>query len=320
MVVTVRPEVFLGDGLRALHTLTPDNPAEAKAILDLLGLRATAPADRTSPVPPAVYERTEEPAVTAAATGRPGPETTREPLGEDDTVPFRLLTRSRGNRGAAGRPVQLADPLPPWSPSPAVLFDPPLRREWTRGVLFASAAIPLDGHEVDVARAVQSMVTGVPPVRLPRRRRWSTRLGVQLLIDVGPGIAPYRADRNWLVTMLADVVGRETMTVLRFAGCPTLGAGRGARSSWREYEPPAAGVPVLVFSDVTAFSPEIHTALWMEFADRVTRAGCHLVLVTPLTAASVPPPLRARVAVVQLDRRTVMAQARRAVARLVGRP
>lgn len=308
----MRGAIFLADALRVLHVLKPDTPEDVAAVLELLGTGPTAAALQPASPPPAPRQ--------SAVDGRPvaepevpAPQAAAPPAAVT-SVPSTVSEGLRALPAEPGRAVAALARTTPRREAPEPPFEPLLRPEWTRGVLFAAAATQVADGEVDLPRMVHLLAVRRPPARIPRRRRWSGRLGAQLLVDMGPGMAPYRADRTWLMRELADVIGRDGLSVLRFASNP-LTAGPGPRSTWRRYAPPVSGLPVLVFSDATVFARQAPVGDWAQFAEDVATAGSPVVLITPVSAGSVPTGLRARAAVVELDSRTTMAKARLSVSR-----
>jgi len=309
----MRGEIFLGDALMAFRLLQPETEPDAAAVLELLSVRISA----TGPAPPTLPVETPAP---------PPPLPLRRAEGSPPGADSHLVDRP------AALPMQIdyhgGGPAPEFRwptgvtslgvapPAPPVPFEPLLEPSWVRGVLFAAAATRVAGREIDVARWVATVSSGTFPSAVPRRPRWSTRVGAQLLLDVGTSMAPFRADRTWLVTELSAVVGRDQLDVQRFAECPLQAVGTGPRSTWRDYRPPPAGTPVLAFTDAGLFERgAAAVADWARFGTVVSRAGCGLVLITPLDAGSVPRKLREQAAVLSFDRDTTMGAVRDAVAR-----
>ncbi|WP_410666492.1 hypothetical protein [Amycolatopsis sp. cmx-4-68] len=311
----MRSSIFLGDALEALHRLKPDNPQQAAKILEILNVGT--PVGRLDPTGApggGLFARAGEPPDPEPPAGPAAPVNPPRPA-ESRSVPSAVSVTERARPALPAGRFSALPPAAEPPPSTARFFDPLLRPEWTRGVLFAVAATEVAGREVDVPRTIELMAVRKPPRRLPRRRRWSVRLGAQFLVDLGPGMAPYRADRAWLLEKLGDAVGQERVSVLRFAGCPLRAAGPGPRSTWRPYRPPPLREPVVVFSDASVFDKRTTPAEWVAFAKIVARAGSSLTLVTPVSAESVPREVREQLSVVELSRRTTMVDARAANSR-----
>ncbi|MFF7246173.1 hypothetical protein ACFZBU_19945 [Embleya sp. NPDC008237] len=323
-----RGQVHLGDLIRAIVALEVTDAATAAEIARMLGMAdagdpeaqagiAAEPAAQAGEVDPDPARWDEPlpagpgsaPAPPHEADGgcsvltlrgpTPGPDGTGGTDGvvEWDPVGVRRLLDPGANDGA---------PKPPWS------------ARWAPGVMFAVASTDVFGRVLD-ERALTRAMAACSPVRgLPFRIRPSTRLGMQLVLDGGESMLPFRADQQWLRELADAVVGRGRVEVLRFRGTP----GRGVRVVGRRrgrvaYRPPAAGTPVVVVSDLglrrLPFSGSSAAGVgeWRDWLDAVRRAGCPVVCLTPYEAWAHPWTLRRRVALVPLDRRTSIRAARR---------
>lgn len=313
----MRGEIFLGEALTALRLLAPETEGDAAAVLNLLGVRmsgaksapAAAPATLPKPTPPP------PPPIEAPPPGAL-PDLTSHPTALPAKITYHRGGPTPDFRWPGG--VSALAMAPRAQPAP---FEPLLQPSWVRGVLFAATATLVDGREIDTASWVATVARGMVPSTVPRRPRWSTRVGAQLLVDVGESMSPFRADRSWLIKELSNVVGRDHLDVQRFAECPLRAVGTGPRSTWRAYRPPPVGTPVLAFTDTGVFARGTTSAAddWVGFGAMVSRAGCALVLVTPLAPSSVPRDLRERAAVLSFDRDLTMGAVRDAVERQWGR-
>jgi hypothetical protein len=204
-----------------------------------------------------------------------------------------------------------ADPIPredadgsATGSAPEPLFQP----EWTPALLAAVCATRAPSGPLEVARLVDLAATAVPLTEIRRPRRTLAH-GVQLLIDTGPGMMPYAQDCALLRRAVLAVVGTR-VAVLRFAGCPTRGAGTGPRP-WGRYRPPPAPTPVLLLTDLGIGRPEppaerVGVREWLAFADLLRRQGCDGVALVPYPRRRVPAPLRAALHVVEWDRATTV--------------
>ncbi|WP_158942770.1 hypothetical protein [Streptomyces sp. ERV7] len=202
--------------------------------------------------------------------------------------------------------------------------EPPWKADWARGIMFAVAATPVESREVD-QRALLRGVVGRQALRaVPRRRRLSTRRGAQLLLDHGPGMAPFRDDAVWLRELVGSIAGRDRVDVLRFRGAPGRGVVRHDPLTIDPYRPPPPGTPVILFSDLGRMRPPFAGRAvagpqeWRDFVHTVAHSGCPVVCLTPYDSADYPALLRKKVAFVPLDRRVSLRHAREAAARVRG--
>ncbi|GKQ38818.1 hypothetical protein [Streptomyces sp. A012304] len=359
--MTARGEVFLGDLVRAVGGLRPRNAATAAAMARLLGLDgATATGSRdpaeeraerlappphvpaapdpddiaggTRPVhPPRPVTARARPADTGHADG-PGtaaPFGVREPAAHLTRRPVDFsLTALHGSAPTtvvptAGDGPGAADPalLSPGTAGPALPHEPPWKPDWARGIMFAAVSTPVAGREPDERSLLRSVARQDAVRALPRRHRFSTRRGAQLLLDHGPALAPFQDDRLWLRELIGSVAGRDRVELLRFRGTPTRGVVRRDPLRTEEYRPPLPGTPVVLFSDLGLLRPPFTgrtvapAGEWRHFLDLVARAGCPVVCLTPYRDADHPVELRDRVAFLSFDRRVCLKDAREAAHR-----
>ncbi|MFE0516711.1 hypothetical protein [Streptomyces sp. NPDC058964] len=359
-----RGTIYLGDLVRAVSLLQPQDLATAAAMADMLGLAPQPPhRDRPAPAPPS------GPAASADGTGapervpapafgrRPGgggrrpPDTTSGatapgsgpvPDGSAEPVALPATPAVDGPPGLPDRPVgfslslirspaAVGDPVvpevddeatelsgPPDGYGPRPVVEPPWTPEWARGVMVAAVSVPLASRRLD-QRALVRKVSRQEVLRaVPWQRRSSTRRGVQLLLDHGPGMTPFQDDRRWLQGLLGSVAGRDRVEVLRFTGSPLRGVAHGTLFGLRAYRAPAPGTPVVLVSDLGRVRPRFAgratagAAEWLEFADRVLHAGCPTVCLSPFPATAYPSALAGRIALIPFDRRISLRHAREA--------
>ena len=198
--------------------------------------------------------------------------------------------------------------------APPELFRP----EWARTLVTTLAARRLPGRAIDEARLVRELANGHPLRRIPRLRRWTLTLGVQLLIDVSPGMEAFAADQIALSERFVEAVGEAHMEEWLFADCPLRGVFADADDvAWRAPQP---GVPVVAVSDLGLGAPPDHLARagvqeWLEFAARLAARGSRLTVLSPWPRAHVPSALGECIAFVEWDRPTSAAQVRRLLER-----
>ncbi|GLF97922.1 hypothetical protein [Streptomyces yaizuensis] len=204
----------------------------------------------------------------------------------------------------------------------ALPHEPPWNRDWARGVTVAAVSTPVESREFDERALLRSVARQNALVSVPRRARLTARRGVQLLLDHGPGMAPFQDDRDWLRELVASVAGRDRVEVLRFRGTPARGVVRDDPLTREPYRPPQPGTPVVLFSDLGRLRPPFtgRTAArpgeWERFTDSVTHSGCPVVCLTPYPDTDYPAALRRTVALVPLDRSLSLGHAREITARV----
>ena len=194
------------------------------------------------------------------------------------------------------------------------LFDP--RQE--RALLAGLCACLDEDDSLDVDRLVTVLADGSALRELPRQRSWGTRRGLQVLIDDGPGMAPFRGDITRLMTRLATLMPVDRLQRAAFEGSPMRGCRMPRRraTAWR---PPARDSAVLVITDLGIAETDppgsrASVAEWLGFADAAQAAGVQLRALVPYPATRWPRLLRSRLHPLPWDRQTTAALVRRTLA------
>lgn len=312
-------EIWLGELLRSWQALAPGDEATQAAVARLLGFELAAieapPPEPVAPAPlpePARPERAApHPPPAGPPPARPVPQhfvpdlpRASEPLRERDPQREWQAVEALARADTVARPAA----------APPELFRP----EWARTLVTTLAARRLPGRAIDEARMVRELANGHPLRRIPRLRRWTLTLGVQLLIDVSPGMEAFAADQIALSERFVEAVGEAHMEEWLFADCPLRGVFADADDvAWRAPQP---GVPVVAVSDLGLGAPPDHLARagvqeWLEFAARLAARGSRLTVLSPWPRAHVPSALGECIAFVEWDRPTSAAQVRRLLER-----
>lgn len=291
-------EIWLGDVVRAAHALGADDSAGWRRAAELLGLGNGADDhDRPAPPPPGdPAPPSPEPAPHDAAPAhiaRPGPD------------PAPAGTPPAGPAPEDGAPLTPTDRRPPrrtgWSvdplpaprtaagsvPAGAPPYVPLLAPGSTAAVLHALLARIAPEGDLDVERAADHLARGLPLDEIPRRPLPTLRHGVQILADISPSMEPFAQDVEHVVDQVRSIVGVAGTQVLRFADCPSRGAGPGPRGTWRRYRPPQHGTRVLLLSGLGMLGPvfDPHRGSereWRETLLRIRQHGCDAVALVPV--------------------------------------
>ena len=229
---------------------------------------------------------------------------TRLPRGDPAPLPVWLAAVA-----PLPRPVKAAT-LPP-----EPLLDPRQERALHGGL----AASLLPEGDIDIDRLATVMAGGHWPRELPRRLQWSTRHGLQVLVDEGPGMAPFRQDVARTLARLSALLPDDRVTRLSFVGSPARGCRLRGRRGLRPWRAPEAGSSVLVLSDLAIAQAEPFSACgtddeWLRFAAQARAAGVQLRTLVPYPASRWPAALAVPLHPVVWDRRTTVDKVRKAVA------
>jgi hypothetical protein len=141
----------------------------------------------------------------------------------------------------------------------------------TPAILQAALSRQVAEGPIDITSLVET-VARCKPVSVVRRRYVPTlRYGVQVLVDLGPAMEPFRRDQEQVTRQIIATVGHEKVRVRYFAYSPLRGTGTGAGWTWRRpYRPPSRGTPILLLSDMGIGGPagDLRASTypeWLEF-------------------------------------------------------
>jgi hypothetical protein len=314
-----RPYVFLGDLLRTIESLQIRDSAVAQLALQMLTLKpaeARPAATRKGAYGPNRGDGNRLKTRPKVPAPRPPPEI--------PDAPDRRTMRSPGlhkmpTTVQATPPAWLANvtpmprPVGVTRPSPIAPLFPAAQ---TRGLLTAMLASRDADGPLDVPRIVEALAQLRPVRELPREDAATMRRGVQLLIDRGLGMSPFRFDVEQLLRAIAALLPPEQTRTHYFMGSPLrkcVADGADVLKLWR---PPIPHTPVLLVSDLgiggTVASEDRATVTeWLEFAKAVRRAGCPLLALVPYGPHRWPSALAQAIRIVHWDHRTSAAAVRR---------
>lgn len=316
----MRSQIWLADVVQVLEVARTDS--EQGQVLHMLGLAGGAPRPGGLAPPPAHALVSEPPAGAPredpgeGARDEPpsGPEEESGGQGADATVDLPLLRPARVESASGPRePVEpLARPTAERVPLPHL---PLLVPHWTSAILRAMLSRQVPEGPVDIPALIDALAHGHPVARLPRRPVPTLRYGVQVLVDRGPGMQPFRRDQDHLVRQIRAVVGSDLVEVGYFSGLPQHGTAPGARWTRTEYTPPEFGRRILLLSDLGLGGPpdSFHRGTrhdWEEFVRLITRAGCSAVALSPYPPERWPGWMTRLLPLISWDRSTTASRAR----------
>jgi hypothetical protein len=193
-------------------------------------------------------------------------------------------------------------------------FEPLLRPIAARAILGAAIATRRPGSVLDADRVADRIARRRPLEPLPWREETAVPSAVVILVDRGPGMAPFAQDAEDVVARIAAVAGRDRIRVTRVYQSPRLRpSGRAA-----ELALPPRGTTVVALTDAGIAPVEERVPglrdHWIALADDLRAAGCPLVAFVPYPPARWPRRLAAAMTMLPWDRTTHVA----AVTRILG--
>lgn len=318
-----RPPIFIADLLHALDALCITSPDHARAVMRMLSLESwteiaapRAEALNSTAPPPPVPEPDTPPPPPAPATTSPGgaAETAAAQPARALVTPLAPATTSstppHWASAAPALPRAGATTTPPAEP----LFDP----QQERAIVASLAAGWVDDDTLDIDSLVGALSRAEPLHRLPVRRSWSLRRGVQVLVDQGAGMAPFAGDVEQFLARLGQLLPPDRLHRAGFEGSP-LRAVRIPKKKRAPWQPPEPDTAVLVITDLGLCAGEERldaagTAEWLELADVAHRARVMLRTLVPYPPSRWPAALCGPLRCIHWDRRTTAATARRTLA------
>lgn len=308
----------LGALISTLGRLQPPDFELAQQIARLLGLSLLAPA--ASSEAPARSQVTVEPTMIDPVVA-PLPDVTRARITTTESGPNEQT--GRGGLGARRLVLRNVTSTPPTARGRTTLpadtqtlasppFEPLLRTVAARAVVSAALARRTATGGLDAARLVDLVASRKPIRELPRLLASGVAPSTRVMIDCGPGMAPFARDAIELGQNISAVASRDRTEVLRFWQSP-LCVGTSARSAVaHELPPPATAVVAISDLGISGAGiglPDLEQQ-WLDFRGQLTEAKCSLVVFVPYPDARWPPVLAESLPLVCWDRSTTLADVR----------
>lgn len=316
----------------ALGTLEP-SPEVAREIARTLGLSfetedtdeqpAVSQRDLPAlPVPPALTsvadddlgddEQPPSPRADAGASSGNSSGSAKKQLRLERTTEQALATHPRPTLATvpAGPVVVAALPL-----------EPLLRPVVTRAVVGASLARRVPLGPIDVTPLVETIARRQPIRHIPRASVTGVAPTARVLIDCGPGMAPFARDASDLSSWVQSVASRDRTELLRFWQTPRKVGPSPRRAA--AAPPPMPGTVVVALTDLGIARtgnrvPDL-AQHWLDLDGELRGVGSSLVIFVPYPEARWPRSLVGRLALVRWDRRTSLVDVRSARPSLRGR-
>lgn len=303
----MRPAIWVGDLVRARTALELADEASLASTRALLGLSAVGP---RLPDAPQFHDSSSGP----GRVLRPRrTEEQRQPRNEPDRAEKRQLTVRRGRVSPAPRRILTGPRLPvrvPTAVDHEALFDPRTEAALVAAAVSTTCA---DDGPPRIDELVETIARAEVVMEIPREEVLTLRRGVQVLVDVSPGQAPYAQDGAHLLRRIRSLVPADALELLYFSDEPRL-VGPRVVPPWRTWRPPAGGAPVLVISNLGARHPEeVAVERWTAFGRQARRERCAVVALVPAARGGWPERLERWLTILPWDRRTTVSELLRLV-------
>jgi hypothetical protein len=194
------------------------------------------------------------------------------------------------------------------------------RTQTREAMLRAVGGTRVAAGELDLERIVALLASREPLSGLPRRWTYTTGGMLQLLVDTGAGMAPYRLDAERLPDELVQAAGPDGLELRWFEDCPVVGedvflADRLEPEPYRLPHAPARILAVTTFGVRGGLpAPPAVSGRWSAFAAAAAQAGVPVLALTPLPPRRRPAGLPRELRVVTWDRATDIRAVTHAVA------
>lgn len=301
-------EVWLGELARSLARLRPRDHGTAAAMARMLGFQTNESEDESGDRGSTEPRRSPSASPTSPAgdSDSDADESTEAQLAE-----LPLLERGPPRPERRPLPWTTADPLPEVSERHLHERLPPeplLEPRWGRELLLAAIAAEVADSSIDETAVVDMIARGEPLEVLPRLKRWSLVRGVQLLVDDGAGMEPFRRDAREVARAVRALVGPVTVEELHFDASLALGVRETVLTPARPYAPPEPRTPVLVVGDL-GMSPVDNASReeeWLELARRLAQRGSSMTALVPYGQQRWSARLARAMVLIQWDRSTTV--------------
>ncbi len=317
-----RPPISLADLAQSFDLLRPEDEATRRRVAEALGFAAIG---RAAPRP-------EEPAARqTAAPPRPAPGPA--PLADTtpfDDLPFEPVEPEPQQPESKTQPIlsfDLAGPTrgapsgdgqsrPEWwnritviekqtDPARIPPPDPLLLPAWSRTTYMQTLSTTVLEGRLDIRRLVDLVARLQAPRQIPRLPWHTMRNGVQILVDYGDAMMPFRDDQRRLVREVQALAGGSAFfEVFLFRGTPARWARPLiTRRGLPAYELPPPGAPILVLTDLgigalAAGQSYVPPEEWQAFARSAAAVGCPTTAYVPYQPDRWPPLLRGEMSLV----------------------
>jgi hypothetical protein len=192
---------------------------------------------------------------------------------------------------------------------PLLKHYPLINPKWARAII--TKLLSMDAYEgsPDIILMIKIISQNRIIRKIPCKSIPTLRRGVQVLIDIGPGMVPYMRDQESLIEQLYYIVGRDRIEVWGFIGTPLEHAISRNLPNLTHYLPPSPGTPILILTDFgianLPFKPKIASIdNWKSFIRFANDMKFILLALTPYSSDRWPLALKNWITIIPWDRMT----------------
>lgn len=293
-----KPEIWLGDWVRVVRKLKPADELSRAKVVGLLGFKWHTRAKTMSPTSSSPgktslsKDKEEIASQSVPATAPPQVESPKAHSNVKSQALHNLLTPLEVSQFEARRGINPWKAIKPLEEvterhlQSELPYESLFKSTWSREVLAAIVAEQALVGEVDIEQLVRIVAKGAAIETIPQLSVRTLSKGVQLLIDNGVAMEPFRRDQMHLVGPLKAVVGASRVEEVYFSDCPTRGCFESQGVGTIPYALPGPGTPVLVLSDLGIGGPALHghrssVLEWIKLARQLENQGSSLIALVP---------------------------------------
>jgi hypothetical protein len=313
-------DISVADLLHASSFLKSSLNVRNELLLSLLGFEMkfgygftmSGPAPTVYPFSIKSHEVFGKPTITSEPTAKTEiPQTDEQPLdenSEDFLVPDEYLVNDatdvaqrEGNSLPEFDTEKHSKQLPYLEP----LFD----GKYSRSLIFAVGSIVKSGKKIDIRKISDQIASGRIAARIPFLPARQVCREINLLIDIGEGMEPFSRDAEEIAKEMEKLMGKETMKILFFRNCPLDEAGSDTIDTWKTYNFPEAGKPIVILTDLGCAPTSASHCLfsieqWNRYLQKANMRGCQVTALIPYNANRWPRQLINKMRIVRWDRNT----------------
>jgi hypothetical protein len=301
--------ISLGDLVRALSVLAPEDEAARRAITQRLGFELTEIASSDTPAAdaqPSVAKQhpLAEPAAEASLRERQY-KLTRLPSRASRIQTIALPSTNE-------LPVGVAEDALPRPP-----LEPLLRPTWSRAVVATLAKRNGPRGRLDVPKLVAFAAKQHQPRKLPIVPN-QIASGADVLVDIGTAMQVFGRDQQHAIDEIRRVLGKGQVPVFRFTGSPMRGVTDDRRREHACYRTRGPGWPIVLLTDLGIGAEILEQPTrreWSALAALARAQGSRLVALVPYPRERWRNNVPRSMTIIPWDRNTTARAARAALRR-----